>query len=158
MKKIKSCLKTFALFITCMLLLTNCKEEEELYPTFDTISTIRSTEIDKSTNSLSMTAYVQLPENLIQYMLPGDQLIVLSNEQDNYLTDKCRGVAEIDGNIFKVQIFGTASEQVNLYFLYYSSGNKYLYKTTAFLPFEVDKRFGTTDNPEVLPLTIITDK
>ena len=70
MKKIKYCLKTFVLFITCMLLLTNCKEEEELYPTFDAISTIRSTEIDKSTNSLSMTAYVQLPENLIQYMLP----------------------------------------------------------------------------------------
>ena len=107
-----------------------------------------------------MSAYIKLPKSLAKYIQEDDDFVALAFVNNDYLTDPVRGKGEIakdgDGDpIFKIMIYGNSSEQTNLYFVYYSSRNKYLYKTDAYLAFTPDSIHGTTDEPYEIKTKII---
>lgn len=105
---------------------------------------------DNPEYSVSMTAILQLPENLSVYADQGDELAA-------FIGDECRGVATHVDNLYYLLIKGAAHEQSKVYFKYYSSKNKYLYKSTNSETFEIDKVYGTADDPKVLSLEIIEE-
>jgi hypothetical protein len=134
------------LLISFICLLTNaCKEEEETFPTFSAPTTWN---VNLAEYSVSMTAVVKLPDNLIQYAQPEDQLAAFAGE-------KCLGKGEISEGLYFVTIHGTTDSEPSIHFQYYSARNKYLYTTDELFTFETDKVFGVVDEPEILPFTIV---
>jgi hypothetical protein len=127
-------------------LLTNaCKEEEETFSTFP----VPTWNVNPAEYSVSMTAVVKLPDNLIQYAQPAeDQLAAFAGE-------KCLGKGEIREGLYFVTIHGTTDSEPSIHFQYYSARNKYLYTTDELFIFETDKVFGVVDEPEILPFTIV---
>jgi hypothetical protein len=97
-----------------------------------------------------MTAVVTIPDNLNRYMQSDDQLAA-------FVGDECRGVGILLDGAFFVTIKGSSSEQSMVTFRYYSSRNKYMYTTDAFLTFDIDAVLGSIDKPEVLSLQPVTD-
>ena len=142
MKKVK-------ILLLCLLGLvgfTACGDDDETFPT----SPSPEWKVDLTEQyPLSMSAVVQLPENLAAHAAPGDQLAA-------FVGDECRGVGQLvevnQKNVYFVLIKGNGSEQDKIKFQYFSARNSYLYTTQKFLKFEVDTRFGSADAPEVLPL------
>jgi hypothetical protein len=98
----------------------------------------------------TMTAVVQIPENLQTYMQPADKI-------GAFVGDECRGTGTLvkagDVSVFFILIHGTASEQSKISFRYYRSSKSYLYATTPFLDFTQDGNYGTADGPKILDLS-----
>lgn len=98
---------------------------------------------------VSMTAVVQVPENLRTYLQETDKM-------GAFIDGECRGtgVWVHSGSVsaFFVQIHGTASEQSKISFKYYFSWRSNMYVTNAFLDFVVDGEYGSVDAPQVLDL------
>ena len=104
---------------------------------------------------VSMTAVVQVPENIRPYIQQGDKI-------GAFVGEECRGVGQLvrTGSVsaFFLLIHGTASEQSKISFKYWNSWKSYLYSSTAFLDFMVDGNYGTADAPEVLQLNPVRQK
>lgn len=96
--------------------------------------------------SVTMTAVVQLPKDMIWSIRAEDKLAA-------FVGDECRGIASlVNENVHFVLIRGKADEVNNVEFRYYSAYKETIYKTEDFLPFEPDFVFGTVDTPEILEL------
>lgn len=98
----------------------------------------------------SMTAVVQLPENLLPASQVEDKLAA-------FIKDECRGTGVMvkvndTTSVFYVMIHGTAAEQTKISFKYYSKKDSYLYTTNDFLDFSIDGNYGTVDEPAILDL------
>ena len=123
---------------------TACKKEEEL-PT----KPAPQWAVDANSGYyVTMTAVVKIPENLSPYADKNDQLAA-------FIGNECRGIGVAKNGLFLVPIKGSPEEQGAIHFSYYSARNKYLYKTNSIGTFEVDKMYGTVDNPIKLSLEII---
>ena len=151
----------FAIALASAFTITSCSEEEE-NTKFEPLSSLRNINVDMSSSAASetMSAYIKLPKSLAKYIQEDDEFVALAFVNNDYLTDPVRGKGEIakdgDGDpIFKIMIYGNSSEQTNLYFVYYSSRNKYLYKTDAYLAFTPDSIHGTTAEPYEIKTKII---
>lgn len=99
--------------------------------------------------SASMTAVVQVSENLRPYIQQSDQIAA-------FIDGECRGTGTLiesaGVSAFFILIHGTASEQKKISFQYYASWKSHLYSTPAFLAFTVDGTYGSVDVPGVLSL------
>lgn len=104
---------------------------------------------------LTMTAVVQVPENIRPYIQQTDEMGV-------FVGDECRGTGTWvhDGSIsaFFILIHGTSSEESKLSFRYWNAFHSNLYSTEAFLDFRVDESYGTADAPQVLELKPVMHK
>ena len=98
---------------------------------------------DKAEYSVSMTAAVQLPENLNPFLTKDDQMVALVGEE-------IRGVANLYDGIFYIQILAAEDEVVNITFQYWSAKTQYKYLGTEVFPFKQDTQLGTPDNPLVI--------
>ncbi len=124
----------------------SCGEDEKIYRTFER----PNWNVDLSGKyPLSMTAIVCLPENLKSYESDNDMLAA-------FVDDECRGVGSLkilgESRLYFVMIKGMASEQSKVSFRYYCNYTSYLYTTNDPLAFEIDKTYGTADEPMVLNL------
>lgn len=128
-----------------LILFNGCKEEEEIYPTFEQPRWMAEQNTEFTS---SMIAIVQLPQNLAAYYQEGDELAA-------FIDGECRATGTYGDNVFYLLIKGKSDEQRNVTFKYYSSRNRYLYETTSSVPFETDGVYGTADNPIVLSLQIV---
>lgn len=126
--------------------LLSCSKDEETYTQYPAPSWT----VEPANYNGNMTAVVTIPDNLKHYIQPDDQLAA-------FVDDKCRGVGILVNGTFFVTIKGTSSEQSMVSFRYYSSRNKYMYATDAFLAFDIDAVLGNIDEPEVLSLQPLTD-
>ena len=102
----------------------------------------------------SMSAIVVLPSALLTYESDTDELAV-------FCGDECRGVAKrikVDSktSVWMLLIYGKGNDNELLYFKYYSSHNKFMYKDTSYITFEEDEKYGTVDNPFILSMQKIT--
>jgi hypothetical protein len=121
-----------------------CKEEEETFTTFPA----PSWSVNPAEYSVTMTAVVKLPSNLLEYAQPEDQLAAFAGET-------CVGKGELREGVYFVTIHGTADKEPQIHFQYYSARNSYLYDSGQLFTFETDKVFGVVDEPEILPFTIV---
>lgn len=126
--------------------LASCRKDDEAFTQYPAPSWA----IESKNYNGNMTAVVTIPENLKHYIQSYDQLAA-------FVGNECRGVGVFLDGVFFVTIKGSASEQSMVTFRYYSSRNKYMYSTDAFLSFEIDAVFGSIDEPEVLSLEPVTD-
>lgn len=98
---------------------------------------------------VSMTAVVQVPENLRPYIQKTDKIAA-------FVGDECRGtgtwIKAGSVSAFFILIHGTASEQSKISFKYYFSWKSNMYETDALLDFTVDGSYGSVDAPEILDL------
>lgn len=98
---------------------------------------------------VSMTAVVQVPEDLRTYLQETDKI-------GAFVGDECRGTGTWihTGNVsaFFILIHGTSSEKSKIRFKYYFSWKSNLYETAPFLDFTVDGNFGSVDAPQILDL------
>lgn len=98
---------------------------------------------------VSMTAVVQVPENLRTYIQQQDQIAAFVGEE-------CRGTGQLiqvgSVSAFFIMIHGTASEQSKISFKYWHAWRSNLYSTDPFLDFTVDGTYGTADAPIILQL------
>ena len=96
----------------------------------------------------NMTAVISLPSNLQAYMGENDKLAAFNG-------DSCRGIAQIVDNQFFLVIKGDPQENYKVTIKYYNARLKYLYEVKDFTTFDADMVIGTSDNPEILPFTVI---
>lgn len=143
MKKILLIIATFWLCIS----LSNCKKE----------TAIKISAPGWHTGSLekypaTMTAVVQLPDNLKNGLHSNDEMGVFINEE-------CRGTGELikldSTSAFFVMIHGTNSENGKIVFKYYSFNHSNIYSSKDTLNFVVDENYGTADNPKSLQLEVV---
>jgi hypothetical protein len=134
-----------------MLLQISCSSSDSsvYYPTFEkpdwSVANSESYEY-------SMTAIVTLPSSLLPYENDADELAIFCGSE-------CRGTAEriqIDAetSVWALLIYGNSNE--SLYFKYYSSHDKFMYKDASYLMFEDNDKYGTFDEPVILSMTIVT--
>lgn len=126
--------------------LLSCQKDTETFTQYPAPSWT----VETANYNGNMTAVVTIPDNLKHYIKPEDQLAA-------FVDDKCRGVGTLLNGVFFVTIKGSASEQSLVTFRYYSSRNKYMYVTDAFLAFDIDAVLGSIDEPEVLSLRPVTN-
>ncbi len=126
--------------------LSSCNKDEETFTQYPAPSWT----VEPANYNGNMTAVVTVPDNLKRYMQSDDQLAA-------FVDDGCRGVGILLDGAFYVTIKGSSSEESMVAFRYYSSRNRYMYTTDAFLAFDIDAVLGSTDNPEVLSLHHVTD-
>ncbi|MBN1462145.1 MAG: hypothetical protein JXQ69_00680 [Paludibacteraceae bacterium] len=144
MKKIKY---LTSVFILCFAVISvnSCKEEEESYQTFEAPNWY----VNQPIYAVNMTAVVTLPSNLKPYLQTEDELAAFDEN------NSCRGVGTFINGLFYITIKGTSDDQSNIHFKYYSSRNKYMYKSANSVAFEPDLIYGTIDNPEILNLVVL---
>lgn len=137
----------FTMFLFAVLLsisTVGCKKKKEVFTTFPE----PKWEVMHEDYSMTMTAVVELPAHLQPYTSEGDYLAAFAGET-------CRGVGEVVDGLYYVTIKGTSDDDTGVYFQYYNGRNKYMYKSSNLFAFESDGVFGTVDEPEVLPLSIV---
>ena len=127
----------------CSFIIISCKKSSQApatkypSPTWQTDTS--------SAYAYSMTAVIQLPDTLHEEIKDGDKLAAFVN-------DDCRGVGviikrDVQPDVFYILIKGSASEESKIKLKYYNASNSYMYATDDFLDFEVDKNYGTVDDP-----------
>jgi hypothetical protein len=124
----------------------SCRKEKESYTQYPAPSWT----VEQAKYNGNMTAVVTVPDNLARYIQPDDQLAA-------FVGDECRGVGTLVDGAFFVTIKGTSSEESKVMFRYYSSRNKYMYASEAFLTFDIDAVLGSVDDPEVLSLRPVNE-
>ena len=103
---------------------------------------------DKDEYSVSMTAAIQLPENLNPTLTEDDQMIAL-------IGGEIRGVANLYEGIFYFQILASENETGKIVFRYWSGRTQYKYESEESFPFQQDTQLGTPDEPKVLTFKVI---
>jgi hypothetical protein len=141
----KKMIKPSIYFLFAALLLTACKDKEEVFPTHEP----PVWNVNHSAGYYeNMTAVVKLPDNLAPYASNDDHLAAFAGNE-------CRGVGVLINGSYFVSVKGTPEDQSNIRFMYYSAKNRYLYQTDELLSFDADVMFGTVDEPKVLMLKVI---
>ncbi len=125
---------------------TACSEEEEPYPTYPNPAWAYA---ENTNHTASMTIIATLPEAERLYEASDDELAA-------FIGGECRGVATRIGNAYYIMVKGAASDVDAVTVKYYSASRKYLYEAVNWCAFEPDATYGTVDEPEVLPLTVVT--
>lgn len=146
MKKYKKYRKYIMLLSVILLIgMTGCKKHHTLPRVPSPTWTVDNT----GKYPVSMTAVVQVPEDLRTYLQESDKI-------GAFVGDECRGTGTWihTGNVsaFFILIHGTSSEQSKIRFKYYFSWKSNLYETAPFLDFTVDGNFGSVDAPQILDL------
>ncbi len=98
--------------------------------------------------SESCTIVMQLPDNLLPYQSEEDVV-------GAFIDGECRGVSIQQNGLFYIIVSGAADEVANISLQYYNVPLKYLYQVNEEIPFEVNGRIGTTDEPFVPTFTNI---
>ncbi len=143
----------FASLIMTLLLQVSCSSDDKKsveqpnYPTYDTP---KWSVANSNTYEHSMSAIVMLPSALQPYENDNDELAI-------FCGDECRGTAErikvnSQTSVWMMLIYGTDNNNEMLYFKYYSSNEKMMYKDTSHINFENDEKYGTFDDPFILSL------
>ncbi|MBQ5662986.1 MAG: hypothetical protein IIV19_00975 [Bacteroidaceae bacterium] len=141
------------LSLMTMLLQVSCRKDRDrdssvYYPTFEKpYWSVSNSELYE----YSMSAIVILPNSLLSYENEADELAVFCGSE-------CRGTAkriQVDAvtSVWAILIYGSGNE--SLYFKYYSSHNKYMYKDATYLMFEDNDKYGTFDEPVILSMEIV---
>lgn len=133
--------------LICITIIAGCKKEENVYKTFDPPYW---TEVFNAEYTATMTAIVNLPQDIAVYVQDGDELAAFVNGE-------CRGVATSIDGLNYIMIKGLPSENARVTFKYYSSRNRYMYQCVDCVLFESDGVYGTSDSPVTLPLIVINE-
>lgn len=99
---------------------------------------------------LKMTAVVELPGNIAQYVSANDKFAAL-------VGDDCRGIGEMEITesgrvIYSLEIIGSNEPDQTIRFNYYNALNSYLYEAETTVKFEAFSQYGTKDSTIVLNL------
>ncbi len=137
----------FAIYFS--LIVFGCSKEKDSFTTYPVPDgwTVQALE----TYPNSFTAIVNLPDNLNVYAQDEDLVAA-------FIDDECRGVGNLvksDDGIWRVYIItvrGSATENRDIVFRYYSTLNSYLYQALTPISFEIDGTYGTFDAPITLDL------
>lgn len=141
-------MKKYLVLTAIMLIIaaTGCKKKDHALPKVPPPSWSVEQAAQKPA---TMTAVVQVPENLLKDIQMEDQLAA-------FIDGACRGTATLvqqgEVSAFFILIHGMASEKGKVQFKYYSALKSHLYSTNAFIPFKADGNYGTVDVPMVLDL------
>lgn len=98
--------------------------------------------------SESSTIVMDLPANIKPYQ--GTEDVVGA-----FINGECRGVSVQQDGLFYIIVSAAADEVANIDLKYYNVANKYMYQVTEQIPFEINKRLGSTDNPFVPTFVIL---
>ena len=98
--------------------------------------------------SVSCTIVMDLPENIKPYQSADDVVAA-------FINGECRGVSNQQNGLFYIIVSAAADEVANVNLKYYNASNKYMYQVTEQIPFEINKRIGSTDNPFVPNFVIL---
>jgi hypothetical protein len=126
---------------------TDIEEKEDVFPTFDA----PVWNVHSSQYSVNMTAILKLHPSLSEYAQAGDQLAAFAGEGEN----DCRGVGILTDGLFYITIHGTPDEAPNIHFRYYGAQYRYKYLTASLFPFETNRTYGTSDEPEIPLFSIV---
>ena len=64
-------------------------------------------------------------------------------------SESCTIVMDLPANLFYIMVLGSGSETGNIELRYYNARNKYMYRATELIPFVINQRIGSTDEPYV---------
>lgn len=98
--------------------------------------------------SVSCTIVMDLPDNIKPYQ--GEDDVVAA-----FIDGECRGVSNLQNGLFYIIVSASADEVANIDLKYYNASNKYMYQVAEQIPFEINKRIGTTDEPFVPTFVIL---
>lgn len=93
--------------------------------------------------SESCTIVMDLPANLKAYQ------DTLADVVGAFVGQECRGVSTQQDGLFYIMVLGSGSETGNIELRYYNARNKYMYRATELIPFVINQRIGSTDEPYV---------
>ena len=91
----------------------------------------------------SCTIVMDLPPNLKAYQDTAADVV------GAFIGGECRGVSSQQDGLFYIMVSGSSSETGNIELRYYNARNKYMYQADELLPFVIDQRIGSTDEPYV---------
>ncbi len=131
------------ILVTVAIVAGSCKKDDEKYPRYESPSWT----VEAGNYQINMTAVLDLPPFIKPYAGADDKLAA-------FVDGTCRGVGTIVDQYFYIVIKGSPEEQSRVTFQYYNARNRYLYEARDYLDFEANLVFGTSDDPEVLPLTL----
>ena len=98
--------------------------------------------------NVTMTATVQLPDNLRPYLSEDDQMVAL-------VGDEVRGVAvPFTDSLFYITIHGSENEVSQVELRYWSSKTSYMYRSEQSYPFKENDILGIPDQP-LVPVFLI---
>lgn len=97
----------------------------------------------------SCTIVMDLPPNLKAYQDTAADVV------GAFIGGECRGVSSQQDGLFYIMVSGSSSETGNIELRYYNARNKYMYQADELLPFVIDQRIGSTDEPYVLGFEIL---
>lgn len=124
--------------IASLLFFVSCEEE----PVYNTYENPHWAVESYEGLSESCTIVMQLPDNLLPYQSEEDVV-------GAFINGECRGVSIQQNGLFYIIVSGAADEVANISLQYYNVPLKYLYQVNEEIPFEVNGRIGTTDEPFV---------
>ncbi len=130
--------------IASLLFFVSCEEE----PVYNTYENPHWAVESYEGLSESCTIVMQLPDNLLPYQSEEDVV-------GAFINGECRGVSIQQNGLFYIIVSGAADEVANISLQYYNVPLKYLYQVNEEIPFEVNGRIGTTDEPFVPTFTNI---
>ncbi len=130
--------------IASLLFFVSCEEE----PVYNTYENPHWAVESYEGLSESCTIVMQLPDNLLPYQSEEDVV-------GAFIDGECRGVSIQQNGLFYIIVSGAADEVANISLQYYNVPLKYLYQVNEEIPFEVNGRIGTTDEPFVPTFTNI---
>lgn len=135
---------SFLAIMVSMLFFASC-EKEPVYNTYeDPHWAVQSYE----GLSESCTIVMQLPDNLLPFQSEDDVV-------GAFINGECRGVSTQQNGLFYIIVSGSADEVANISLKYYNTPLKYLYQVNEEIPFEVNARIGSTDEPFVPTFSIL---
>lgn len=137
MKKINHIL-FICLALVGVLTMSSC-DKEEVVPIYEKPVWVAQ---DNADYTVSMVAVVDLPQEIKADYQEGDMMAA-------FIDDACRAVAQYREGAFYMLIKGSADEQGQIVFKYYSGKKKFLYQSAEKVAFEVDGVYGTTDEPMI---------
>ena len=151
-------LKIICLLVFFILSLTSCKDSSEevvVVPGFPTLKVPKWSVENSNLYEFSMSSIVMLPYSLQSTENEYDELAVFCGTE-------CRGVAErikiaSDTYVWMLLVYSHGMEKELLYFKYYSSQQKTMYKDTSYFIFRNNEKYGTFDNPIYLSLERIEE-
>lgn len=141
--KNRTCINLMVILVTALTVTGSCKKDDEKYPHFESPDWT----VDEGNYPVNMTAVLDLPAYIKPYFGKDDKLAA-------FVDGTCRGVGTIVDSCFYIVIKGTSEEQSEVTFQYYNARNRYLYIARDYIGFEANLILGTSDEPEILPLTI----
>jgi hypothetical protein len=132
----------YALIALTLTLFSSCEKEE-----YNTYENPHWAVTSYEGLSASCTIVMDLPNNIKPYQDEDDVVAA-------FINGECRGVSTQQNGLFYIIVSAAADEVANIDLKYYNVSNKYMYQVAEQIPFEINKRIGTTDDP-FIPTCII---